>query len=217
MPLNAPLPCLLARIAPPGIACSAGEISDLPPSPYSDEEAEVHDVAAARRREFRAGRFHARQALTRLAAPRQAIPRLPSRAPLWPHGYVGSISHSPWFCIAVAAERWRLAGLGIDMEPLAPVLPRVAAAVLAPGEDSDGFEHAPLRAFAAKEAVFKACGVRQPDFRRIHVRWGPSETGFVARVDTELHPIAGAWGAAQGHVVAIAWSRALLSGERAWR
>lgn len=203
MPHDSPLLHLLARIAPPGTACSAGDIRDLPPSPYPEEEAEVRDVAATRRREFRAGRFHARQALVRLGAPSQAIPRLPSRAPSWPQGHVGSISHSPSLCVAVATKRGRLAGLGIDIEPLAPVPPRLAAAILAPGE---GFEHGLLHLFAAKEAVFKACDGRQPDFRRIHVRWGPDETGFVARVGADPRPIAGAWGIAQGHIAALAWS-----------
>jgi 4'-phosphopantetheinyl transferase EntD len=54
----------------------------------------------------------------------------------------------------VVVECRRLAGLGIDIEPLAPVPPRRAAAILAPGEVSEGFEHGLLRAFAAKEAVF---------------------------------------------------------------
>lgn len=213
----APLLRMLARIAPPRVACSAGEILDLPPSPYPEEAAAVRGVAAARQREFQAGRFHARQALERLAAPPQAIPRLPSRAPRWPRGYVGSISHSPSLCVAVVAECRRLAGLGIDIEPLAPVPPRLAAAILAPGEVSESFEHGLLRAFAAKEAVFKACGAQQPDFRRIRVRWGPGETGFIARVDADVEPIAGAWGTSQGHIVAIAWSEAPFSSERAWR
>lgn len=208
---------MLARIAPPGVACSAGEILDLPPSPYHEEEAAVRGVGAARQREFQAGRFHARQALGRLAAAPQAIPRLPSRAPRWPWGYVGSISHSPSLCVAVAAECRRLAGLGIDIEPLAPVPPRLAAAILAPGEVGEGFEHGLLRAFVAKEAVFKACGARQPGFRRIRLRWGPGETDFVARVDADVRPIAGAWGISQGHIVAIAWSEAPLSSERACR
>lgn len=210
-----PLLGLLASIVPPGVACSAGEILDLPPSPYPEEEATVRGAGVARRREFRTGRFHARRALTRLAAPRQAIPRLPNRAPCWPGGYVGSVSHSPALCVAVVAECRRLAGLGIDIEPLAPVPPRLAAVILAPGEVSEDFEHGLLRAFAAKEAVFKACGAPQSDFRRIHVRWGPGETGFVARVDADVRPIAGAWGTSQGHIVAVAWSEAPLSSKRA--
>lgn len=205
MPHDSPLLRLLARIAPPGAACSAGTIRDLPPSPYPEEEAEVRDVAAARRGEFRAGRFHARQALVRLGAPLQTIPRLPSRAPRWPWGYVGSISHSSSVCVAVAAKQGRLASLGIDIEPLVAVSPRLAAIVLAPGES---FEHGLLQVFVAKEAVFKACKRREPDFRRIHVRWAPDETGFIAHVGADPRPIVGAWGLAQGHIAALAWCAA---------
>lgn len=217
MPEASPLRHLLARMAPPGVACSAGQIRDLPPSPYPEEEEAVRDVAAARRREFRAGRFHARQALARIAAPPQPIPRRPDRIPRWPEGCVGSISHSPSLCIAVAAKRGRLAGIGIDIEPLAPVSPRLASAILAPGEGGESCEYALLRAFVAKEAVFKACGAGQPDFRRIHVRWGAGEAAFVARIGADARPIAGAWGTSQGHIVAIAWSEAPLSSERTWR
>lgn len=205
MPHASPLLHLLARIAPPGTACSAGKIGDLPPSPYPEEETEIRDVAAGRRREFRAGRFHARQALISLAVRAQPIARQPSRAPRWPHGHVGSISHSSSLCVAVAAQQRRLATLGIDIEPLAPLSPRLAAAILAPGESCDGVEHGLLRVFAAKEAVFKACAGRQPDFRRIHVHWGPDETSFTAQVDADPLCYLGASGIAQGHVAALAW------------
>ena len=195
-----PLLRLLARIAPPGVACSAGEIRDLPASPYPDEEAAVGDVAAARRREFRTGRFHAREALARLSAPPQALPCLPSRAPRWPQGHTGSISHSPALCVAVAAKRGRLTQLGIDIEPLAPISPRLAAVILARGEAGHGL----LRTFSAKEAVFKACGTA--DFRSIHILWSPNDTRFVARIRSDAGSIAGAWSIAQGHIVTLAWS-----------
>jgi enterobactin synthetase component D len=84
-----------------------------------------------RQAEFRSGRSCARQALLRLEKrkrrwspghpdpPLPLIGRLPSRAPSWPAGYVGSITHSSnWVWAAVAANR-QIHAIGIDTEPVA--------------------------------------------------------------------------------------------------
>ena len=205
-----PLLRLLAKLAPPGAACSAGAIGDMPPSPYDEEERIVGNVAASRRREFRAGRFHARKALMCLNLPGQAISRRADRAPCWPQAHVGSISHSPIYCAAVAARCKRLAGIGIDIEPLAPVSPLLGPAILT-SEEQARRHGPPLRSFSAKEAVFKACssaGVGSPGFKDIDIAW--QRHRFTAQVRGLDEALTGACGVAQGHFVALAWIPAPL-------
>src|SRR5438876_615194 len=71
---------------------------------FGEERALVAGASPVRRREFTAGRVCARDALQQLGGPRCAILRDPSRAPIWPEGFVGSISHAAGYCVAAAAR-----------------------------------------------------------------------------------------------------------------
>ena len=51
-------------------------------------------AVATRRAEFTTGRACAREALTSLGAPAEAVPVGEKRAPVWPDGVVGSITHT---------------------------------------------------------------------------------------------------------------------------
>lgn len=128
-----------------------------------------------RRAEFLAGRWCAREAL-RLAGLADPPPIAigAEREPLWPAGWVGSISHSRGEAWAVAAPAGRLRGIGIDLEceldgpRWQRLLPRLlaegeslpAAPAASAGADDGarpGWNEA-LRAallFAAKEAFYK--------------------------------------------------------------
>ncbi len=66
--------------------------------------------------EFAAGRRAAHQAMERLAVPVRAVAHGPDRAPVWPCGLVGGISHTATHCLAVVAEGARYAALGLDLE-----------------------------------------------------------------------------------------------------
>ncbi|HWS27500.1 MAG TPA: hypothetical protein VN259_13150, partial [Xanthomonadales bacterium] len=67
-----------------------------------------------RRREFLAGRLAAHAALTALGE-RGAVGRQ-GRAPVWPQGCSGSISHANGCAVAVAASARHWQALGIDLE-----------------------------------------------------------------------------------------------------
>lgn len=69
--------------------------------------------------EFVAGRACARQALARLTGETQAvIPTQDDRAPQWPAGFVGSITHTTGYAAALVAPSAAYYGLGIDCEHL---------------------------------------------------------------------------------------------------
>jgi 4'-phosphopantetheinyl transferase EntD len=145
---------------PAGIAFAGGAVGNATASPYAEENAAIRRAVDKRRREFVAGRYYARAALAQLGQPPVAIAILPTRAPDWPQGVCGSISHSGEVCVAVAASTTRFAGVGIDVE-LAGALPvELHATVCSPGEvaatmaTAGGIDAAKML-FAVKEAFFK--------------------------------------------------------------
>jgi 4'-phosphopantetheinyl transferase EntD len=114
-------------------------------------------------REFAAGRLCARRALHQFGIDDFAVAVGADREPLWPAGYVGSITHTDGLCAAVVAEQARYFGLGIDVErqgavgrPLWPsICGPVEAAWLDSLPEARAIDLATL-IFAAKEAFYKA-------------------------------------------------------------
>jgi 4'-phosphopantetheinyl transferase EntD len=67
-----------------------------------------------RQREFLAGRWCAKQALQCLGAGSTDVAMAEDRAPIWPDGVVGSITHTGDFAAAAVAWAADIAALGID-------------------------------------------------------------------------------------------------------
>lgn len=164
------MPDLLAALRsglPQGVAVAGVDGSGLWPGE------DIGTVAPKRLAEFTAGRAAARAAMRALGAAPQAVPVGPDRAPLWPLGLTGSITHCEGACLAVVAETRRWAGLGLDVEPLAPLAPDLWPTLLAAGEEvADGL--AALALFVAKEAAYKAqyaLSRQLFDFQTLRLDW----------------------------------------------
>ena len=135
----------------------------------------------ARLAEFATGRSAARQALRGLGFAPVAIPIGPDRAPIWPEGATGSISHCAGACLAVAGLTRDYRGLGLDIEPLQPLPAELWPTILRPEEQREinalpqvqqGVQV--LRFFVAKEAAYKAqyAVTRQIfDFHNLRIIW----------------------------------------------
>jgi enterobactin synthetase component D len=116
-----------------------------------------------RQRDFLAGRWCAEEALRRLGAGSTHVAMARDRAPIWPDGVVGSITHSGNFVAAAVAWAADVAGLGIDSEQIIdPAAARdiadvcmVDEAVLFTAADGRSFCEFCTLVFSAKEAVFK--------------------------------------------------------------
>ncbi|KMK66297.1 phosphopantetheinyl transferase component of siderophore synthetase [Puniceibacterium sp. IMCC21224] len=128
-------------------------------------------AVAKRQGEYRAGRTCARYAIRQLRPTPPVFdsstvdwPLLgPDRAPIWPSGVIGSLTHNSGFVICVVGASQQFSGLGIDVEaPVAPddslgLGPRIvhpdelALLVNTPWSEA-GF----TLLFSAKEALFKA-------------------------------------------------------------
>ena len=155
---------------------------DNPPLPWPGESLSSGAVAV-RRREFAAGRAAARQALARAGLVATAIPAGPDRAPLWPDGATGSISHSRHIAVALASDIRHTCGIGVDTEPALPLQADLRAEIVGPDDRLSGADLPDLVAarlcFSVKETVFKAqfpLTRRWLDFRDIAV--GLTPAGF---------------------------------------
>ena len=129
-----------------------------------------HIARSVRKRqaEYFCGRLAAHTALIALGTPADAIGSAPNRAPIWPAGVIGSISHNDRLAIAAALADGDLHGLGIDVEPviaidmqdsiLALVVDRQEQTLLHELEANGGlaFSTALTLAFSAKESFYKA-------------------------------------------------------------
>jgi len=135
------------------------DVSQLAPS----ERPAVANATPKRRREFIAGRILARWAMRQLCVRPRAVPSSATRAPVWPNGIVGSISHTDRYCAVALAHSDDFQAIGIDLEHASPIesslwplicgsneLERLRCA----GNDSPGLACKVL--FCAKEAGYKA-------------------------------------------------------------
>lgn len=189
----------LARVAgglfPDGVGIGVVTIG-AGPALWPGEALAVANAVDHRRAEFAAGRAAARAAMKAAGLDPAAIPCGPDRAPVWPEGVTGSITHGEEVALAVAAPLSLAAGLGIDIEPDAPLPDDILS------EICDGDECAwiagqvePLRwarlIFVAKEAAFKcqypASGAIF-GFDVMNVRVDPGSGGLSARFTRAVPP-----------------------------
>ncbi|MFG1876157.1 4'-phosphopantetheinyl transferase [Sphaerisporangium sp. NPDC049003] len=137
---------------------------------FPQEAEAVASAVEKRRREFGSVRLCARRALARIGvAPRPLVPsgsgpEWARRAPRWPEGIVGSMTHCVRYHAAAVARGASIAALGVDGEPNEPVPEGVRELITLPEERSVlerlGAAHPDVHwdrlLFSAKESVYKA-------------------------------------------------------------
>jgi 4'-phosphopantetheinyl transferase EntD len=153
---------MIERLFPEGIKTCSTDLEGDPDSLYPEEERCVRAAVASRRREFAQGRLCARQALSRLGIRNFPLLMGNDRAPIWPEGVVGSLSHCRGYCAAAVARKGSILGLGLDIEPLEALDSGLLALICTDSErswlaESAGDAKAVLAKliFSAKESVFK--------------------------------------------------------------
>jgi 4'-phosphopantetheinyl transferase EntD len=157
------LPSLFAAdIATEEVDLARDVIGTLSP----EEAASIPQARHGRLLEFTAGRHCARAALSRLGVAGASVLRGEDRAPIWPSGFVGSITHTRvregGWCGAAVASSTRLRSIGLDAEHDSPLESKLWGRVLSATERS-WLESQPEAArgylaklvFSAKEAVYK--------------------------------------------------------------
>jgi 4'-phosphopantetheinyl transferase EntD len=140
---------------------------------YSDTQFNVHNIdfpiklnkaVAKRKAEFLAGRICAKKALNKEGITNVQIISGEDRAPIWPQGVKGSITHTQGIAIAMCAHDIALKGIGIDVERFMDQEQeqKLQNQILHPTE-SDSFHSLALTTanpltllFSAKESIYKA-------------------------------------------------------------
>lgn len=159
----------IAAMFPAGVAAFAAQGPCTADFLFDTERSCIAHAVGSRVHEFVAGRVCARAALMQLGLPPVPILAGPDRAPVWPSGFAGSISHTDGYCVAVAArvknaDRVKgIAALGVDVEQVGRVLPELWPQLMCEEEivrlqrlsETERAVNASL-IFSAKEAFYKA-------------------------------------------------------------
>lgn len=149
-----------------------GQLDRLQGPLLAEERSATAGMSRRRLAEFAAGRTAARLALRAAGLPPSAIPVGDDRAPRWPEGFAGSISHGTMLAAAAVGGREAIGSIGIDVEDVADFPAEAIGAVLSAVEltqfasivGGSAAKCAKL-AFSCKESVFKADWPR----RQIHL------------------------------------------------
>lgn len=167
----------------------------LPP-----ERATLPRMVAKRRQEFTAGRLAARAAMRAMGLGAQPVLMGEDRAPVWPQGIVGSISHNDSSCLAVVARNSDVAALGLDIEENQP-LPEGVSNKICRAEElhwlqtpaARTVENAETLIFSAKECAYKC---QYPisktifGFDTLSIEIDPVQNQFSARFTKDVAPFA---------------------------
>ncbi len=156
---------------------------------YPEEQDYVTNVATKRYREFTAGRLCAREVLKKLGIDNFPLLVGDNREPLWPSGIVGSISHCRDNCIVVASMDRRIAGLGVDIEDIAPLEAEIIALVCRQKEKQwitnvyePGYPDWAKIIFSAKESVYKCLFPAKNihlDFKEVQIEFDIPNNEFI--------------------------------------
>lgn len=154
---------LTEQVLPEGVAVAARDPAGIPDATDLLETDAVKGAIPARVAEFHAGRAAARAAMVALGMPPRPVPMGPDRAPVWPKGVTGSISHSSTACVAALGLSTQWGGIGVDVEEATPLDPLLISEVCTPSEQAWlGLQPEAERrlmaklVFSIKEAAYKA-------------------------------------------------------------
>jgi 4'-phosphopantetheinyl transferase EntD len=154
---------VLATLSPPEIAVEAGRIDSVVGDIRPEEHAYVAAAVPSRQAEFRAGRILAHRALARLGGCDAPILAGADRAPVWPAGFTGSISHTHTHAAAAVGKLDDVLAIGIDVEDVDRFRPELEGHIMRPEEISAILDRRPVEArrsalalvFSVKEAFYK--------------------------------------------------------------
>ena len=154
---------LTRSVLPEGLAVAARDPRVMPHDVNPFEDALVRQAVPRRQAEFHAGRAAAHAAMTSLGLSPRPVLAGADRAPLWPDGLTGSISHSTTACVAIIGLRADWAGIGVDIEEDTPLCPDLVPEICTASE-RDWLASLPAAEqglmakliFSAKEAAYKA-------------------------------------------------------------
>ena len=144
-----------------------------------------------RRATFELGQRAARKALLSLGAPDTPIGRQDDGAPVFPAGFIGSISHTVHkgtvYAVGAASVVSAVCALGVDIErfrtPIAGLLERIGSAHEITWANERDTERRTITIFSAREALYKAFRPlygHPMRYKETELRWDETRGGFSA-------------------------------------
>ncbi len=184
---------ILSDLLGDGVHAALVDIADHSNSLKDVERLAISNAGPTRVQEFSTGRWLARRLLHDLDVHSGSISVGLDRAPVWPTGTVGSISHGGGFCAVAVARRSAHRSLGIDIEPHRSVEPELWDEICTDDELAWLREHSAAAVlgtvmFSAKESVYKAVHPlidEMLEFRDVELRIDPERQIFSCQI---LHP-----------------------------
>ncbi len=155
-------PCLFPDyVAHCGMLASNGAADALPVEIQLPPR--LRNAAPGRQAEYKSGRLCARKAIEILGAAAMEIPSGEDGNPLWPPGFIGSITHSGRHAFAAVTWKSKALGLGLDVEQImSPSAALEVAPLVATSSEYQSLLKRSVDAelltsiiFSAKEAIFK--------------------------------------------------------------
>jgi 4'-phosphopantetheinyl transferase EntD len=151
---------------------------------FPEEGRCIGNAVQSRREQFSAGRWLARHAWAELGQAPVALLNDERRAPIWPAGIVGTITHTQSWCAVAVARQSDISGIGADIEAATPLDVSLWERVCRPEERESLLERpAALRGllakavFSAKESIYKALFPQVRlflDFQSMHIELSPT-------------------------------------------
>lgn len=157
---------VFAGLLPPRVELAEAHPEETPTAIdglFPEEAQRMAKAVEKRRHEFALGRRLAREGLARLGVAPVAIPMGADRAPEWPAGIVGSITHTKGWCAAAVARADELSGIGLDVEMAEELAHKLWDSICTP-RDLEWLDARPSSErgrlakaiFSAKESAYKA-------------------------------------------------------------
>ena len=156
-----------AELLPWNISVDAGEFLEDAAPLTARELASAGMISADRMRELKTGRTYAKRALSMMGVNDVELPIGIDRSPVWPTGFVGSITHARscgrGYCAAAVARSNEIRAIGIDVEFVAGLDPEVWPTILTEAElcqigdlPANERESEVIHRWCIKEATIKA-------------------------------------------------------------
>ncbi len=177
-----------------------------------EEESAIRRAREPRAREFASGRFAARDAMSGFGLGGHPVPMSEDRAPVWPKGLTGSITHDDRACLAIAATSEAYCALGADLEPDVE-LPEELIGEICTHKERLWLRQQPFSAqgryarmiFSAKECTYKcqyALSGEMLEFHDLEITFSSDKSRFNARFLRNASPFE-AGRVLQGHCLIV--------------
>lgn len=198
---------------------SLHQLNNLPPEKLPEVN---FGLSKKRNQEYLLGRLAIKDALGSLGNVPAWIERDPlTKAPVWPEGITGSLSHSSGLALAVVGDSPPILGLGVDLEKANRTIDLGIERHICTQDESDDLRSLHLEnhairlllTFSAKESLYKCFFGRIPRdllrFKNVSLKWESSKWTahwkFPSEKKYSMETTIGYWGMDQNWLWTICW------------